>query len=380
MTDEIGSRTGPAEMQAETQLLHDRLVRFIEVAPCGEGAFEKLALAIFAYQFAYNQGYRQFARQRGRTPRSVRSWREIPAVPINAFKTMELSCAPPAAAERVFMTSGTTLGGVRGRIHHATLDIYDRSMRAGFARFFMQGDERLPMAVLFPDEAALPNSSLAHYLALAIRDFGAPGSRGYMGADGIDLPGLVSALRAAEASGRPFALLGASYAFVHLFDRLDAEGLRFSLPPGSRILDTGGFKGQSREIAPDEFYGRLAAGFGVPRERCINMYGMTELSSQFYDAGNLLLPSVKRGMPWLRSRVVDPLTGQDVAPGVPGVLVHHDLAHLNVVSAILTEDLGIAERDGFVLLGRVSGAEAKGCSLALDAFLDAARRREPVGA
>ena len=201
-----------------------------------------------------------------------------------------------------------------------------------------------------------------------------------MGPEGIDVPGLVATLRAAKASGAPFALLGASYAFVHLFDRLDAEGLRFRLPAGSRILDTGGFKGQSREIAPEEFYGRLAATFGVARELCINMYGMTELSSQFYDAGNLHLPSVKRGMPWLRSRVVDPLTGADVAPGTPGVLVHHDLAHLNVVSAILTEDLGIAEGDGFVLLGRASGAEAKGCSLALDAFLDAARHRDPVGA
>lgn len=380
MTDDTGFQSTHSGMEAQTRQLSERLARFIEVAPSSETAFEELALAIFAYQFAHNQGYRHFARQRGRTPRSVRSWREIPAVPINAFKTLELSCTPPAAAERVFMTSGTTLGGVRGRIHHATLDIYDRSMRAGFARFFMQGFERLPMAVLFPDEEALPNSSLAHYLALAMRDFGAPGSRGYMGPDGIDLPGLVTALQAAEASDRPFALLGASYAFVHLFDRLDAEGLRFCLPVGSRILDTGGFKGQSREIAPDEFYGRLAGTFCVPRENCINMYGMTELSSQFYDAGNLHLPSVKRGMPWLRSRVVDPLTGIDVAPGTPGVLVHHDLAHLNVVSAILTEDLGIAQGDGFVLLGRASGAEAKGCSLALDAFLHAARVREPVGA
>ncbi|PZU93816.1 MAG: long-chain fatty acid--CoA ligase [Chelatococcus sp.] len=365
---------------AEERAIYEKVAAFIDAAPTGEEAFEALALALFAFQFARNRGYRDFARQRGATPRMVRSFRDIPAVPINAFKTLELSCTPPERSERVFMTSGTTRGGIRGRIHHATLDIYDRSMRAGFAHFFMRGLQRLPMAILFPDETAMPNSSLAHYLALAMRDFGTPDSRNVMGPDGIDLPALLAMLRRAEASGEPFALLGASYAFVHLLDRLDAEGLRFSLPPGSRLFDTGGFKGQSREVAPEEFYDKLSAVFGVPRALCINMYGMTELSSQFYDDGNASVPSVKRAMPWLRSRVVDPLTGRDVPDGTTGVLVHHDLAHVNVVSAILTEDLGIAREGGVALLGRVSGAEAKGCSLALDAFLAAARPRDVAAA
>jgi hypothetical protein len=50
------------------------------------------------------------------------------------------------------------------------------------------------------------------------------------------------------------------------------------------------------------------------------------------------------------------------------------LANRNTVSAILTEDLGRAEGDGFELLGRVQGAEARGCSMAIDEFLSAARR------
>ena len=59
---------------------------------------------------------------------------------------------------------------------------------------------------------------------------------------------------------------------------------------------------------------------GVPRAQCINMYGMTELSSQFYDAGNAVLPSVKRAPHWLRSRVVDPVTGRDMPAGEPGIV------------------------------------------------------------
>ena len=103
------------------------------------------------------------------------------------------------------------------------------------------------------------------------------------------------------------------------------------------------------------------------------MYGMTELSSQFYDNGNAESPSVKSGPHWIRTRVVNPLTGEDVAAGETGVLVHHDLAHFNSVSALMTEDAGVAVAGGFQLLGRVKGADAKGCSLAMAEFLAAAQ-------
>jgi hypothetical protein len=71
--------------------------------------------------------------------------------------------------------------------------------------------------------------------------------------------------------------------------------------------------------------------------------------------------------------VVDPLTGTEVPRGATGILAHCDLAHFNSVCAILTEDAGIAVDGGFLLLGRADGAEAKGCSLAVEEFLKAAR-------
>jgi hypothetical protein len=123
----------------------------------------------------------------------------------------------------------------------------------------------------------------------------------------------------------------------------------------------------------DDFYAQLSATFGIDRRQCINMYGMTELSTQFYDAGNHSVPSVKRGPHWLRSRLLDPITGLEVAQGERGILAHTDLANVNSVVTILTEDIGIATDDGFVLLGRAQGAEAKGCSLAVEDFLKAAR-------
>ncbi|OAS26394.1 long-chain fatty acid--CoA ligase [Methylobacterium platani] len=350
----------------------DALLAFIGRNGAGDDEFEALALRLFAYQFKHNAPYRRFAQQRGRTPLTVRRWRDIPAVPIKAFKDLTLSCRPPDEAVRVFMTSGTT-GSGRGRSYHPTLAVYDASMLAGFAARIMRGREAIRMGILFPDEAALPNSSLAHYLALAAERFGTPASAVFVGPAGLDLPALLAALGEAEASGAPYALLGATYAFVPVLDALREQGRRFALPPGSFLFETGGFKGQSREIEPEAFYDGLSEAFGVPRESCLNMYGMTELSTQFYDDGNAVCPPVKSGPHWIRSRVVDPLTGADLPEGEPGVLVHHDLAHFNSVSAILTEDAGVIVPGGFRLLGRVEGSASRGCSVAVAEFLAAAQ-------
>lgn len=349
------------------------LLAFIAQDDATEEEFNNLALELFAYQFENNSPFRQFCMQRTRTPLTTRSWRDIPAVPINVFKDLTLSCCAPEQAERTFMTSGTTMGGVRGKSHHATIAVYDASMTKNFKHRFMQEHETIRMGVLFPTEDIMPNSSLAHYLALAIENFGTSDSRYLMGEDGVDFALAFADLEHVEATGEPYALLGASFSFVHLMDEMQRLGKSFNLPAGSRLFDTGGFKGQSRELGPDEFYDQLSAAFGVARGDCINMYGMTELSTQFYDWGNETCPSVKSGPHWIRSRVINPLTGQDVPRGDTGVLAHCDLAHFNIVTTILTEDAGIEVDDGFLLLGRADGAEAQGCSMAVEEFLKAAQ-------
>ena len=348
------------------------LLAFIAQDACTDDQFDQLALRQFAYQYESNAPFRSFCQRRGATLRNVKTWSDIPAVPIDAFKAMELRSEPASATERVFMTSGTTGRAARGRHFHPQLDVYDLSMKRYFAQRFMQGAERLPMAILFPDEQAMPNSSLAHYLALAKSEFGTADSRYFLGSEGLDMPGLCTALEESQRSGQPYALLGASFSLVHVMDALRAQRRRFQLPEGSRILDTGGYKGQSRELPLEEFYADLSDLLGVPRTYCINMYGMTELSTQFYDDGNAVLPSVKSGPHWIRSRLVEPVTGRSVAAGERGILVHCDLANYNAVSTILTEDVGLWADGGFLLLGRAEGAAAKGCSLAVDEFVKAA--------
>lgn len=345
-----------------------------------DATFDALAQRLFAYQFAANTPYQKFCQRRQRTPDTVRHWRDIPAVPIGAFKELTLSCIPPEQAEAVWMSSGTTNLERRSKHYQARLAIYNASMLPNFAAHLLPDAARLPMLVLNPPRTMQPNSSLAHYLHLVLETFGTPGSDFFLREDGFALEQFIQTLRHMERSGQPVCVLGASFAFVHALDAFVERGEIFHLPPGSRIMDTGGFKGRSREMTRQELYGLFTQYFGVSETHCVNMYGMTEFSSQFLD--NTLrqlhqgrqVSLAKENPPWTRTCVVDPETLQPVEPGTRGLLLHYDLANRNSVMAILTEDVGVEVEGGFLLEGRAQGSEARGCSLAIDEMLLATQR------
>lgn len=344
-------------------------------------AFNALALRLFAYQFAANKPYQQFCQRRRHTPETVQHWRQIPAVPIGAFKELTLSCIPPQQAEAVWMSSGTTNPSKRSKHYQARLAIYNASMLPNFAAHVLPDAASLRMVVLNPPRTALPHSSLAHYLHLVLETFGHDGSQFVFDERGLDMAALTTVLRDAESRAQPLCLLGTSFAFVHALDSFAAAGETFRLPPGSRIMDTGGFKGQSRELTREELYGLFAQTFGVALTHCVNMYGMSEFSSQFLD--NTLraawqgrhVPLAKDNPPWTRTLVVDPDTLEPVPHGERGLLLHYDLANRNSVIAILTEDVGAAVEGGFVLYGRALGSETRGCSVAIDEMLLATSSR-----
>lgn len=359
-------------MNQQQEMIIKELTQFIKGNLSTEEDFNALALRIFTYQYQNNLPYQAFCRQKGKTPRLVKNWQDIPFVPINAFKEVPLTCTDPEEAVAVFMTSGTTKG-IKGKHYHSTLEIRELSMIVNFKARFMQDREKIRMGVLFPTEEELPNSSLAHYLALGMKEFGTEDSCYLLNEKGLDMEKVLSELNRAQETGEPYALLGASYSFVHLFEELEKLGKTFHLPKGSKILDTGGYKNQSKELELDDFYGLLTKYFGVDRSHCINMYGVTELGTQFYDNGNEVVPSVKSGPHWIKTRVINPLTGEEAAEGERGVLVHYDLANFNSVTTILTEDVGVQVDEGFYLLGRVEGAEARGCSIAIEEFIRLAK-------
>ena len=91
----------PAELDRDLTAFFARGVG----APVDEAAFDRLALRVFAYQYEALAPYRAYCQRRGALPQRLRTWSEIPAVPVQAFKDARLLCdedgVPPEPA-RVF--------------------------------------------------------------------------------------------------------------------------------------------------------------------------------------------------------------------------------------------------------------------------------------
>lgn len=342
-----------------------------------DAAFNALALRLFAYQFQANSPFRKFCERRGKRPGTVRSWLEIPPVPIAAFKELTLACEPADRAVACFMTSGTTNPEKRGKHYHVTLEVYDASAAIFFKANVLPDVPRLRLLILWSPPDLLPHSSLSHYLWVMSCRFGASGTDFYIGKEGLEVDRLVPSLRAAEEAREPVCLLGASFAFVHFLDVCMQRGLRFHLTAGSRVMDTGGFKGRSREVPQDALYSLVAENLGVPASHCVNMYGMTELSMQCYDspirhrALGWKEAHVMETPPWARTVILDPETLAVLPEGKRGVICHYDLGNCSSVVGILSEDLGVATPEGFRFLGRVKGSESRGCSVSIDELLAA---------
>jgi hypothetical protein len=107
----------------------------------------------------------------------------------------------------------------------------------------------------------------------------------------------------------------------------------------------------------------------VPPEQVVREYGMTELTSQCYTRALLGGdPDLFVTPPWMRVRIFDPVTLEEAPAGKTGLISVFDLANVGSAVHLLTEDLGVAEDDGFRLLGRAAGAELRGCSLVMEAL------------
>ncbi len=353
--------------------LDKRILRFIEGADGDDAQFERLALDVFAYQYGANEPYRRYCDRLGRTPDDVRSWMDVPAIPTSAFAQLRLACFPPDCAGLTFVSSGTTRA-TRSRHELEDTALYDASLLAHFRQRVLPDADAMQLVALAPSFDDAPHSSLAYMLSKISRVFGTAGDRFYLRDDKLDFEGAAAAL---SGAGMPVLVAGTAFGFVHFFDRCAAAGLRFTLPRGSRVVETGGFKGRSREVARDELYDWFEHVLGVPRELCVSEYGMCELGSQWYDAnledhvqGRTPRLHLKVGPHWARTLIVDRVTAAPRFDDEPGLLQLFDLSNRGSVASVLTGDLARHANGGFELLGRAPGEPPKGCSIAVDAALE----------
>lgn len=331
-----------------------------------EDDVETLGCAVFAWQRAHNPVLDRVAADvlGERAPGALA---EIPALPTDVFKAARVACFAGAATVRVFETSGTTRD-VPGRHEFADLSLYSSAASATAARWLLPG-ERYRCVFLAEPEDLAPASSLSFMLGRFVeRWHGGPLDPWMIRRGALDTHRVQTALVEASRDGVPVALLGTSFGFVHLLDALGSTAM--ILPPGSVAMPTGGFKGRSREIAPGALRGMLRATFGLSEADILGEYGMTELSSQGYEARREGSASY-RIPPWVRVSMVDAVTLRELPAGEVGLLRVVDLMNLGSAVAIQTSDLGRMDPDrkGFVVLGRAPGATPRGCARAMDAAL-----------
>ena len=391
---------------------------------------------------------RSEAKAGGLTPGVVEHWTQIPAVPTAAFKELDLTCLASPERTTVFHSSGTMEQNPSRHYHSAeSLNVYEASLLPWFlenvlpdlrfttptlvacSRFI--GVDDLRLVCLTPPSEQAPHSSLVHMFETVRRKFSAEdfafqtahdesvperagarfgvppsgdcvnaelqtevvrASTAFLGTVGmgdrwtLDFDRTLKTLREAVDQNRPLLLLGTAFSFVHLLDFLAERNLRFDLPAGSRVMETGGYKNHSRSMPKTDLHQFITERLGISSSHIICEYGMSELSSQAYDLGALAsrrrvsslcseqdagvtpaFPGLDtrhfRFPPWARAQIISPETGREAADGETGLIRVFDLANVFSVMAIQTEDLGIRRGEHFELIGRAQLAEPRGCSL-----------------
>ena len=335
--------------------LRGELLGFIE-SPDPD-RFDALALRVAQSQARAIPAYGKWVAHHG----GFDHWRDAPWVPTDAFRTFDFCKTEPSVNDTVFETSGTTTG-TPGRRRTPDLSLYDVAMAGPFLDALLGGDSaRRPWISLIPTVRELPSSSLSHMVSgLAARYSDLERSSWHLDTSGLDTSGAIEALREVD---QPALVLATSFALINLLDAW--SGPDALLPHGTRLMLTGGFKGRSRTLDPSSLETLVGERLGLAPDAIIGEYGMTEWTSQAYGLG--VRPALV-APPWLQIRVIDPVTLQDLAPGVAGLVASFDLLNLDNVSAVLTSDIGALDDQGRLsLLGRAPSARPRGCGLtALD--------------
>ena len=334
--------------------------------------FDDLALSAFNVQFQQNPVYRRFCEGKNAVPTTVTSWQNVPMVPTTAFRYLDLVTGDHSSVQMVFRTSGTTSTTLApGRHLVSRPSLYHASLLSNFRKHLMPDIEKIKFVSLIPSPDELPHSSLSYMVNAAAETMSSEVHWFVDGEGVLNSAGLINVLDAAALGGEEVLLLGTAFAFVHWLDELAGKELR-RLPPGSRIMETGGFKARTRDITKEQLYRSLSTTVGLEPNRIVNEYGMTELLSQLYESHLTQPNELQAGHtppPWLRVRALNPTTLEPVAENELGILAFFDLANLGSVCHVLTEDVGRMIDGKVHLEGRFPGAEPRGCSRAMDELM-----------
>jgi len=311
-----------------------------------EAEFEALALDIFSFQFENNKTYRSFCDLLYKYPSDVKSYKDIPFLPIQFFKNRDV-LSNQNTIQKTFTSSGTT-GTIPSKHLVTDISIYEESYLNGFKQFYGNIEDYAVLALL-PSYLEREGSSLIYMVDDLITKSNHPESGFYLN----NLEDLANTLERLESEQQKTILIGVSFALLDLVDAYNFD-LNHCI-----VMETGGMKGRRKEIIRQELHQILKSGFGV--QHIHSEYGMTELLSQAYSFGNGRFECP----PWMKvltRDTEDALTIQN--SNKTGGINIVDLANINSCSFIATQDLGKVYANGsFEIIGRFDNSDIRGCNL-----------------
>jgi len=309
-------------------------------------SFELVALEVFRYQYNHVTVYRDWVDLMKVNPKEVTSIRDIPFLPISAFKTYKISDSQNSP-EIIFESSGTTLSTTSKHLVH-DLAFYNQVSKSIFESFYGDLKDYCILALL-PSYLERNNSSLVYMVDHFIIVSKHEQSGFYLD----NFEALHKQLIRNKKNIVKTLLIGVSFA---LLDFIEEYSIEFK---DLIVMETGGMKGRRKELPREELHKILQKGFGV--NAIHSEYGMTELLSQSYSKGNgLFFPG--NTIKILTKEITDPL--QTTSIGSSGVINIIDLANVQSCAFIETSDLGKVYNDGsFEILGRIDYSDIRGCNL-----------------
>ena len=329
-----------------------------------------MALAIFNYQIAQNEVYRNYTTALKVKPDKIFNLEQIPFMPVEFFKTQvvittdEPPAIPPNNEQRksfsfpshwkshkeesVKPNLFTSSGEIQSKHYVKDVSIYEKSYRKGFELFYGNIEEYCVLALL-PTYLERSGSSLIYMAEDLIKKSNHPLSGFYLN----NYDELILKLKQLELQQQKTILLGVTYALLDLIDKQKFQ-LKHAI-----IMETGGMKGKRTEMVREELHAVLCKGFGV--QKIHSEYGMTELLSQAYSKGD----GVFNCPPWMKIVIRDtndPFSF--LSHNKTGGINIIDLANINSCSFIATQDLGKSfPDDSFEVLGRFDNSDIRGCNL-----------------
>jgi len=313
-----------------------------------EESFNSVAIDVFKYQSTHNPIYKHYLNLVNCDPNTIWSYHDIPLFPISLFKK-EIVKSGIWEEEKVFLSSGTGSKDSRSKHYVKSLNWYDSISRLSFEAAGYEL-EKYEIIGLLPSYLENGDSSLVHMVSHFQTSSGTSRNSNFL-YDFIKLQDRIQTTLA--NTNKKIVLIGVTYALLDFAEQYTIDNYRVD------ILFTGGMKRKKQEMTFEEIHHALKIGF--PSSTIRSEYGMTELFSQAYSSESSLYTS----SPSMRIRtkqLQDPLSNlKDGKTGILGVI---DLANVDTLSFILSEDLSIQHSlTTFQVIGRMDESDIRGCNL-----------------